>query len=526
MAVYQYTTSKGQTLKVSANTQADADRRARDTAAETGDSIRVSSSSTTIRPPTPAPAPTPSIQPPAVNTGATTRTISAQEYQFKPGETPDQYTARIASLRAGPGVVDRGTGAAITPPQAQQPTTPPAPRAATPPAPQPQQQQQAPTTPPAGTTPPAQVPPPTVALQPGANGAEVKKLQDYLVALGFMTAADVATGPGTYGPKTTAAVKALQERLGVDNSSGPGFFGPRTIQALSQSGIAPPSGAAAGATLGASTGEEQAPAGTTSEPEINQNYLEGSTNNLASLLSTVGINIAPQTSLKDMVKEISTLYGFDEVNSEIQKLDDDYVKEVAEINDNPWLSEALRSDKVKKTEAKYQEKRKLQTDRLALREDIVGKAVSLFNAEKSDEQQLLLKTLDAQLKSLNESEDSTTDIKEYNLAVSQGYGGSFLDWQKQSANLKRLNPSTVVVNTGAGEDAENQLLASRNQGPEADGTYADPNLYASLRSKSPLGAAEFDRRFSYLVNPASKKRLGIKEVSSDGSIDFNAVPAL
>ena len=69
-------------------------------------------------------------------------------------------------------------------------------------------------------------------MQPGATGEDVKKLQNYLVSLGLMTQEQVNTGYGTYGPQTTAAVKALQDRLGVDSSTGPGYFGPRTIQAI------------------------------------------------------------------------------------------------------------------------------------------------------------------------------------------------------------------------------------------------------------------------------------------------------
>lgn len=82
-------------------------------------------------------------------------------------------------------------------------------------------------------TPSAQIP--TGSLQPGMSGPEVLKLQNYLVSQGLMTQAELNTGPGIYGPKTTAAVKALQERLGVDNSTGVGYFGPRTISAIQAS---------------------------------------------------------------------------------------------------------------------------------------------------------------------------------------------------------------------------------------------------------------------------------------------------
>lgn len=77
---------------------------------------------------------------------------------------------------------------------------------------------------------------PNTNLQPGQTGNEVKKLQDFLVSKGLMTPQQVATGPGIYGPQTTAAVKKFQEQNGVDNTTGPGIWGPRTISAASGAG--------------------------------------------------------------------------------------------------------------------------------------------------------------------------------------------------------------------------------------------------------------------------------------------------
>lgn len=79
--------------------------------------------------------------------------------------------------------------------------------------------------------------PPNVALQPGStNTAAVKQLQDWLVSKGYMTAAQKNTGYGTYGPQTTAAIQALQQKLGVDNSTGPGYWGNRTMTAVTTAG--------------------------------------------------------------------------------------------------------------------------------------------------------------------------------------------------------------------------------------------------------------------------------------------------
>ena len=92
--------------------------------------------------------------------------------------------------------------------------------------------------------------PPIVNLQPGAQGPQVKQLQDYLVSIGLLTPAQVATGPGIYGPATTAAVSQLQQRLGVDNSTGIGFWGPRTIAAVQQTAIKTPSATSAPSSTG------------------------------------------------------------------------------------------------------------------------------------------------------------------------------------------------------------------------------------------------------------------------------------
>ena len=75
---------------------------------------------------------------------------------------------------------------------------------------------------------------PQTNLQPGATGDEVKKLQDFLVKEGLMTQAQVNTGYGTYGPQTTAAVKALQEKYGLDAGANAGYFGPQTRSALTK----------------------------------------------------------------------------------------------------------------------------------------------------------------------------------------------------------------------------------------------------------------------------------------------------
>lgn len=70
------------------------------------------------------------------------------------------------------------------------------------------------------------------SLQRGSTGPAVRALQDRLVKAGFLKAADVATGPGVYGPRTEAAVKRFQQAVGIPAT---GVAGASTHAALASS---------------------------------------------------------------------------------------------------------------------------------------------------------------------------------------------------------------------------------------------------------------------------------------------------
>lgn len=71
-------------------------------------------------------------------------------------------------------------------------------------------------------------------LGPGSHGQDVSTLQNWLMHNGYLSAADIATGPGIYGPKTTAAVAAWQAANGIDTGGNPGYFGPHSHAFLQQ----------------------------------------------------------------------------------------------------------------------------------------------------------------------------------------------------------------------------------------------------------------------------------------------------
>ncbi|WP_164012330.1 peptidoglycan-binding protein [Pyxidicoccus trucidator] len=73
---------------------------------------------------------------------------------------------------------------------------------------------------------------PKTNLRREAEGPEVLKLQNALVKLGYMTQAQVNTGPGIFGPKTEAAVAKFQKDQGISPNSG--IFGPKTRTAMTE----------------------------------------------------------------------------------------------------------------------------------------------------------------------------------------------------------------------------------------------------------------------------------------------------
>lgn len=70
---------------------------------------------------------------------------------------------------------------------------------------------------------------PPAGLGKGDSGPKVKQLQQGLVKLGYLTQAQMNSGPGSFGPATEAAVKKFQTAQGVQAT---GYYGDQTAAAL------------------------------------------------------------------------------------------------------------------------------------------------------------------------------------------------------------------------------------------------------------------------------------------------------
>ncbi|MBZ4416201.1 peptidoglycan-binding protein [Myxococcus sp. RHSTA-1-4] len=115
-------------------------------------------------------------------------------------------------------------------------------------------------------------PVPKKDLKRGDTGEDVARLQESLVELGYMTKEQVATGPGTFGPQTEAALQKFQQEHGVTAN---GRYETGTREALSQA--LTHSARAGGGTRGSAMSAEEAFI-TQFTSEYNPNGPRGSTN--------------------------------------------------------------------------------------------------------------------------------------------------------------------------------------------------------------------------------------------------------
>ena len=181
------------------------------------------------------------------------------------------------------------------------------------------------------------------------------------------------------------------------------------------------------------------------------------------------------TKIEDVVKQISKAYGMDDINDEMEDLDDNYADEVMEIDQNPWLSEGLRSKKTALLKEKYDSKRSALVDRLRLQQDVVGQAIDVYYKEKDLQQEQLKMALEQRNNELDRQADLLTTspsdiygtgaIGEYNFAVSQGYQGSFTQYQNEDANRKATASGGGLFSAAQINSTVNQIAGAFDNEP-------------------------------------------------------------
>jgi hypothetical protein len=166
----------------------------------------------------------------------------------------------------------------------------------------------------------------------------------------------------------------------------------------------------------------------------------------------------PLKTIRDITSQIFEMSGVQDANdmikdisSDLEDLENERDDKIADINDNPWLTEGVRLRQIASVESRYEDKINNHVNRLRLLEDVrnnaqqqaqfaVGTAISLWDKERTFQQ--------AQIDSWNEQAQNQIDntfkaaqlelayqnsgtglMQEYLFAKQNGFTGDIIDYQ-------------------------------------------------------------------------------------------------
>jgi len=170
--------------------------------------------------------------------------------------------------------------------------------------------------------------------------------------------------------------------------------------------------------------------------------------------------ITTQNSVEDVIKTVSNLYGFDEINTEISDLDTKFADDVSVIDDNPWLSEGLRRKRIATVKNKYDTKKSDLIDRLALQDNIVGRALTMYNQEKEYQQDLMFKAMDFRQDEINQQRQLDAESR----AIAQDTA----EFTRKTAQAEKDTINDIMISASQAGADEATLQAIQNSGSLAD----------------------------------------------------------
>jgi LysM repeat protein len=244
---------------------------------------------------------------------------------------------------------------------------------------------------------------------------------------------------------------------------------------------------------------EEKPVEEKTDYDLLQEEIDKSNMAFSNLFQSAGINgVNMETSIADIVKQISDLYGFPDINKQLEEIDNKYIDEEVDINNNPWLTESMRSRKITALQQKYEGKREALINRLSTEKSIVGEAINYYYKEKEYQKDLLFKQLSLKSQEIDEKKAG------FSLSAGQAryeYNPDTGKYEQVASVGKTTEPTGetiksggLVISGGNVSDMQKQLDATRGKDGYANtATYLD--LLDEWKNKNGL-EEDFFSRFS------------------------------
>lgn len=247
----------------------------------------------------------------------------------------------------------------------------------------------------------------------------------------------------------------------------------------------------------------------------------------------------PMKTVREITSQIFEMSGVSDANDmikditgDLEDLENERDGKIADINDNPWLTEGVRLRQIASVEARYEDKIANHTNRLRLLEDVrnnaqqqaqfaVGTAISLWDKERTFQQHQIDSwneqaqnqidnTFKAAQLDLAMRNSGTSTMQEYLFAKENGFQGDIIDYQRAVSTATRA-PSDGGFLTPAQMNATiNQITGAFDNEPivrEYNTITAGLNFIRSLGT-SPTDDQARIYQFAKIMDPNSAVREG------------------
>lgn len=292
--------------------------------------------------------------------------------------------------------------------------------------------------------------------------------------------------------------------------------------------------------------------------------LDGSTNEILEQLRN-----RPVVGVEQMYTDLQNKMGVPTIKANVETIQQRQTAErqkfndqVEKINLEPWLSEGMRSRKVKRAQEKYEANKAGLAAELALwttlqdsaRQEaqfITSTAVQQANADRAFDMSIVqlgfdrmdqkfnaqAKIASLQLQEAGLKQSADQFIQKMAVQREQFEVGAQIDIAKleQGASEFEQKFGLDVAKFGLSQQKEARIgagggkLSANEQLPfiqdalfqtRGEDGFVDPNTYAQIRTQAKSSPTEFDSRFGHLVNPRDKERLGVSGFGKEGKPQF------
>lgn len=273
-------------------------------------------------------------------------------------------------------------------------------------------------------------------------------------------------------PSDFASRATLAKDYGISNYTGTASQNTQLLNKLRSQGVSTGSSPVSGAIAGLTESTPQVqPDGTVStDPE--QSSFQS---DIQSIMEQFGITSpsgsqSPQTSFADTYGQVYSNLGlgaikaqYDDYSKQYGELQNKKTDEMMAINNDPWLTEGVRVERLRKLDSKYELRENNLLGQIKLAETMYdnGRQDAQFITSGIMEQSgrtqslneaLMMKAIDIaesreEARRNTEGYKPTATIQEYEYAKSQGYQGSFQDFKNEGSSGLTSGQINTTVNS-------------------------------------------------------------------------------